>query len=135
MTDEGQLKRPIAQTLAARTGEVEYTAEEARTRLTEDGVDVDAFLARLRARVKEERDNDRLRPLLAARERVQARRQRGGGARQLYLSWDAPQLEAELRRREAEGRHATGHHNYEKLTVDDMRTLLADQDELDADDE
>lgn len=135
MTDEGQPKRPIAQTLAARTAEIEYTAEEARTRLTEDGVDVDGFLGRLRARVKEERDKDRLRPLLAARARIEARRDRRRPAQQMYLSWDAPQLEAELRRREAEGRHATGHHNYEKLTIEDMRTLLVDQDELDADDE
>lgn len=129
-------RRSVGQTLAERTDDIEYTAAEARARLVEDGVDVDGFLARLNDRVKQERERERLRPLLAARERVQARRGSTRSFAERYASWDGPQLEAEVRRRDAAGlHHATGHHNFEKLTVEDMRTLLADQDELDADDE
>lgn len=43
-------RRTIAQTLAERTEDIEYTSDEARARLTEDGVDVEKFLKRLRQR-------------------------------------------------------------------------------------
>ncbi len=136
MSGDQRPKRSIGQTLAERTDDIEYTADEARARLVEDGIDGDGFLARLNDRVKEERERDRLRPLLAARERVQARRGSTRSFAERYAGWDGPRLEAEVRRRDAAGlHHATGHHNFEKLTVEDMRTLLADQDELDADDE
>jgi hypothetical protein len=102
--------------------------EEAEAILRADGVDVDGFLARLRARVKGQRDATRLAPLNSARYAISRQRTQRVDSR--YAGMGREALWDEVRGRGLAGTH---YHKLEELTDDDLRTWLEDADAIDED--
>lgn len=93
------------------------------------GADVPAFLARVRERIAQVEEHDRLSWRAEARQKMAAHQQQRTGR---YDALDHAALVAEVTRRQAAGTSAAQafFHKLEKLTEDDLRTLLEDQDAL-----
>jgi len=120
---------PIAAMLTLSV-EIEQSPADAEAELRELGVDVDLFLARVRQRRAQEDEHERLAWLRAARDSLET------GVIPVpsrYMTMDHEQLVDEFRRREQQA-HAY-FHKLERLTDDDLRSLLADLDELERDEE
>jgi hypothetical protein len=120
--------RAIVRALLEFCEDVEPSASEIEEDLRAEGVDIEAFLARVDARVGEVKEEERLSRLRAAREKLRSHKVRPRTHR--YDDWDHGALVAELARRQAAQPQAGAfHRNFEKMTDDDLRTLLEDQDE------
>jgi hypothetical protein len=103
---------------------VAATAEE----LAAAGVNVPAFLTRVRGRIAQVEEEDRLRWRDDARQKMATHAQEPTGR---YDAHDHAALVAELSRRQAgAGGTQAFFHKLEELTDDDLRTLLEDQDAL-----
>lgn len=107
--------------------DVEQTPEEAEQELRAMGVDVEGFLARVRARRAKQEDEDRTAWLRAAREKLRTETEKGTSR---YDSMGHAQLVAEFHRRKQQQAHAF-FHKLEEIDDDDLRTLLMDLDDLD----
>jgi hypothetical protein len=92
------------------------------------GVDVPAFLAKVRTRMAIVAEASRLSWRDEAQRKMAARKTVPSG-KYSKLGHDA--LLAELTRRQAAGVAQAWFHKFEELTDDDLRTLLEDQDALD----
>ena len=104
------------------------TASETDAELAAAGVDVPAFLARVRGRIAQVEEEERLRWREEARKKIAAHRHERTGR---YDGYDHAALAAELSRRHAGAGGAQAFfHKLEELTDDDLRTLLEDQDAL-----
>jgi hypothetical protein len=102
----------------------------ARAELEADGVDVADFLAKVRTRIDQAQDEKRLAWLHEGRRALGALQVRDRAAR--YEGLSRGELEARLRSRPVGPSEASAHfHKLETLTDDDIRSLLADLDELD----
>lgn len=102
----------------------------ARAELEASGVDVAAFLTKVRSKVKAAQDEKRLAWLREGREALQRNATVNPSPR--YLGMARPELEARLRARPMGGGEAGAFfHKLEELTDDDLRSLLADIEELD----
>jgi hypothetical protein len=104
------------------------TPEEAKEELVRDGVDVDAAVSQALAFVAARRKEARLAWQTPALEK--ARAFRAASRKRDYSGWDRADLLREVRQIEV-----GGFRNFEEMTDDDLRTLLADRDELAGDEE
>jgi hypothetical protein len=111
----------------------DQTPEEAAEELKAAGVDVEAFLARLDERVKEQEKAKRLAWLAEAQERVAKRKARRRPARD-YSDMDHDALVKMLQERQAAGQQVA-FHKLEDLDDADLRTLLLDLDDDDGEEE
>jgi hypothetical protein len=105
------------------------TADEAEAELRAAGVDVDGFLTRLRTRLADEANAERLSWLASARRDLASHRARRP-ARD-YKDLDRPGLIALVQERQAH----VAFHKLQEQTDDDLRTMLMDLDELADDNE
>jgi hypothetical protein len=122
-------KKPLRDPIAALLDfavEIEQTSDEAEQELRAQGVDVDSFLSRARARRAEQADAQRTAWLRTAREGL------GKDPKALpsnYVSMKRPQLVAEYGRRQQQQAQAF-FHKLDEISDDDLRTLLMDLDDL-----
>lgn len=123
-------KKPLRDPIAALLDfavDVEQTGDEAEQELREMGIDVDGFLARARERRARQAEEERTAWLRKAREGLRTRSAR---APSKYASMERAQLVAEYKRHEQ--RQASAFfHKLDAVSDDDLRTLLADLDDLD----
>jgi hypothetical protein len=104
------------------------SAAETDADLATAGADVPAFLARVRERIAQVEEQERLRWREEARKKMAAHRPGRTGR---YDGHGHDALLAELSRRQANAGAAQAFfHKLEELTDDDLRTLLEDQDAL-----
>ena len=114
---------PIASLLASSDDDV--TPEEAEHELRAAGVDVDAFLSRARERKAQHAEAERT----AWRRTARAEIDRVAPVRSpKYVSMSRAELMGEYRRREQQ--QMTAFHKLETVSDDDLRSLLADMDDL-----
>lgn len=123
-------KKPLRDPIAALLEfaiDIEQTGDEAEQELREMGVDVDGFLARARERRARQAEEERTAWLRKAREGL---RRQSTKTSTRYASMERAQLVAEFKRREQQQSYAF-FHKLDEVGDDDLRTLLADLDELD----
>ncbi len=129
-------KKPSRDAIAALlrfSADYDQTAEEAEKELRAAGVDVDGFQARLKARLAKQADEDRLAWMTSARAELAKPRHGDAGK---YRAMDRTALVANLKARQKSPAQAQAFfHKLDEISDDDLRTLLADLDELDDDEE
>jgi hypothetical protein len=129
MPDPKKSPRDAIAALLDLAAKDDQTADEAEAELRAAAVDVDGFLTRLRTRLSEEANAERLYWRTSARRDLAAREARPP-ARE-YKDLDRPALIAIVQERQAH----VAFHKLAEQTDDDLRTLLMDLDELADDDE
>ena len=128
MTTPRKPRDILAELLGEPDGEA-MTKEEIAAELAGARVDVPAFLAKVRARVKEVDEAERLAWKEAARKKLASRRTISTGK---YEHSDRETLLAEIARRQARSDQTRAYfHKLEELADEDLRTWLEDDDSLD----
>jgi hypothetical protein len=123
---------PIA-SLLEFSADCEQTAEEAEQQLRAAGVDVDGFVTRLKERLAKQADEVRLGWLTAARARIS--KSRATAIPYNYKTMSRASLIVALKERQSSPAQAQAFfHKLDEVTDEDLRTLLMDLDDLDADD-
>jgi hypothetical protein len=120
MPDPKKSPRDAIAALLDLAAKDDQTADEAEAELRAAAVDVDGFLTRLRTRLSEEANAERLYWRTSARPPARE-----------YKDLDRPALIAIVQERQAH----VAFHKLAEQTDDDLRTLLMDLDELADDDE
>lgn len=129
MTDhETRRSSPIDVMLEFALDDAECTEEEARANLEAEGVDVEDFVASVRAQLAEAEKKERLSWRDVALAEISERKRYPRGR---YAGWSRAALETEVRRREQAGQLGmAAHRNHREFTDDDLRSLLEDEDGL-----
>jgi hypothetical protein len=130
MTDSKIRPRDPVAALLDFSEDCEETADEARQELLAQGVDVDGFLSKVRARLAAQAEAERTAWLVNAREQLSKRLPPTSS--DLYGAMDRASLLSALKARPAASAYF---HKLETIEDEDLRTLLADLDDLDGDDQ
>jgi hypothetical protein len=131
----GDPKKPDRDAIAALlefSVDYEQTVEEAEQELRAAGVDVASFLARMRERQKRHEEEGRLAWLTTERAKLARRATEPRVVPAKYKAMRNDELIATLRQRQSTpGLAQAFFHKLDKITDDDLRTLLMDLDDLD----
>lgn len=106
------------------------SSSDATEELRAAGVNIDAFMAEVSARILQVEDEDRLAWLRAAREKGAWSEPNSRTAK--YAGFSHHELVGHVRKREVAGGQASAFfYKLDRLTEEDLRTLLEDLDDLD----